>query len=258
LSRIFSELSPNPEALTDEGRQFLNSIQQLKSRTLTPGIPANSDPTFPSQIQSGSSSTVKLSLDPKSNLIAVKTVKHRDYTELIRRETAILKELEHPLVIALRHDISSNSAVVTEFVGNGSLASYFRSHSGLSRANRIAKIIAGVALAMRFLHRRDVVHRDLTPENILLDWDWTVKIADFGGSVSRDEQAVPCQASINSRYRAPECYDGTFLFASDVFAFGLILFELLTGRPVFPENLPWPKIAYLVAVGNAECERLNH
>jgi hypothetical protein len=135
LSRIFRELFPNPDALTDEGRQFLNSIQQLKSRALMVGIPTLSDPVFPCQIPSGFSSTVKLSLDSKSNLIAVKTAKYQSYTELIRRETAMLKELEHPLVITLRHDISSNSAVVTEFVGNGSLASHFQSQSGLIRAN---------------------------------------------------------------------------------------------------------------------------
>jgi hypothetical protein len=56
------------------------------------------------------------------------------------------------------------------------------------------------------------------------------------------------------KHRAPECYDGTLLCASDVFAFGLILFELLTGEPVFLESLPTCRIAYIVTMEHARAE----
>jgi serine/threonine protein kinase len=49
---------------------------------------------------------------------------------------------------------------------------------------RIGKIIVGIALAMRYLHGCGIVHRDRRPENVLLDWDWNPRIADFGHSVS--------------------------------------------------------------------------
>jgi serine/threonine protein kinase len=167
---------------------------------------------------------------------------------LIHREADILTALKHPLVLELRaRTAGATPSIVTEFAGNDSLASFFTGDDQrrLRDPNRIAKVIAGIALAMRFVHSRGVAHRDLNPDNILLDWDWTVRIAVFGHSASLD--ALPLKRSIapdiGSRYLAPECYDGTFRCASDVFAFGLILFEILVGRPAFPERLPAWKIA---------------
>jgi serine/threonine protein kinase len=98
---------------------------------------------------------------------------------------------------------------------------------------------------MRFVHSRDVVHRNLTPDSILLDWDWTVRIADFGQSCTVDHHGWP---SIDFRYCAPECYDGHFKQAGDVFSFGLILFEIVTGAPAFPQHLQKLEIACRVAV----------
>jgi serine/threonine protein kinase len=107
---------------------------------------------------------------------------------------------------------------------------------------------------MRFVHSRGVRHRDLSPDNILLDWDWNVRIADFGRSSSLDVPDPSDALSLDSRYLAPECYDGTFRYASDVFAFGLILFEILTGRPAFPESLTPLQIAFAVAIAGARPE----
>jgi serine/threonine protein kinase len=126
--------------------------------------------------------------------------------------------------------------------------------------NRITKIIVGIALAMRFVHSRGLIHRDLKPENILLDWDWTVRIADFGHSIWSNESRhysliardmeFKCP-SIDPYYLAPECYQhGRHLQASDVFSFGLILYELLAGRPAFPNGLTHNQVAFKIAVEN--------
>jgi serine/threonine protein kinase len=113
---------------------------------------------------------------------------------------------------------------------------------------------------MRFAHSRGAVHRDLNPTNIWLDWDWTVRIAEFGQSASLDappltrpDSAMDCPF-IGSRYLAPERYDGTFRYASDVFAFGLILFEILSARPAFPESLNRRQIAFTIAIEDARPE----
>jgi serine/threonine protein kinase len=141
---------------------------------------------------------MKLTLDPKSNPIALKTTTTPECADLIRREADILRELKHPLVLELSETPACRGAIVTADAGQGSLAGHFTAESELRRPNRFAKIVTSIAIATRFAHSRAVTHCDLKPENILLDWNWNVRIAGFRRSSSSD---VP------SRYLAPECYD---------------------------------------------------
>jgi serine/threonine protein kinase len=184
--------------------------------------------------------------------------------ELIRREASILKTFKHPLILQFQQLIfetsDHNSAIVTEFIKNGSLASHLpwdksSDKCDLRGANRIVRILVGIALAMRFLHSRGVIHRDLKPANILLDWDWTVRIADFGQSILLINPEIPSlihpkatkgMPFVDSYYLAPECYDNRYSQRSDVFSFGLILYELLTGQPAFPKDLPLIEIVCMV------------
>jgi serine/threonine protein kinase len=147
---------------------------------------------------------------------------------------------------------------VTEFAGNGSLANHLSSAEyPLHGANRITRILVGIALAMRFLHSRGFVHCDLKPDNILLDWDWNVRIADFGQSISLNNPEIPSVTHsevmdgmlfVGSYYLAPECYDNDYSQMSDVFSFGLILYELLTGQPVFSKEMTSHEIVFKVVV----------
>jgi serine/threonine protein kinase len=217
----------------------------------------------PDEIKSGCSSVVRIALDSELNPIAVKKAKNPACAIMIHREASILTAMKHPLVLGLRALIPGHApSIVTELAGNGSLASLLTADDQrLWRSpNRIAKVIAGIALAMRFAHSRGTIHRDLGPENILLDWDWTVRIADFGDSTSLDappligpDRPKHCPSG-DCRYLAPERYDGPFRCASDVFAFGLILFEILAARPVFPESLNRWQIAWMVAIEGARPE----
>jgi TPR repeat protein len=263
LTELFRPFLENPEPLDDDDRQLLGSLQRIKAATATATAPPAGAAFVPHEIHRGRSSVVRIALDSESNPIVVKKAKDPDCAALIRREGDILTALKHPLVIELRARIpGATPSIVTEFAGNGSLAGFFKADAqgALRRPNRIAKVIAGIALAMRFVHSRGVIHRDLNPDNILLDWDWTVRIADFGRSSSLD--APPLIRSdelrhwpvVDSRHLAPECYDDTFRCASDVFAFGLILFEILIGRPVFPERLDPLQITFMVAIEGAQPE----
>jgi serine/threonine protein kinase len=159
--------------------------------------------------------------------------------------------LNHPLIVGFEQYIPAtqhqHAMIITEFVPNGSLSDYLSSSANSkeiirSGGTRVAKIVLGIVLAMRYLHSRGIIHGDLKPENILLDWDWIVRICDFCLSVSSEGSDAEfddnsCQRSLDARYSGPECFNNEPTLKSDVFSFGLILYELLTGKPVFSPDL---------------------
>jgi serine/threonine protein kinase len=191
---------------------------------------------------SGGVGRVSIEYDADRLLVAVKTARGAE------RENGILETLKHPLVLqAIRFDPAAKRgpAIATEFVGNGSLADRLPGSenfatSGLRGPTRIAKIIVSIALAMRFVHSRGFIHCNLTPDAVLLDWDWNVRISHFGSAVAPDDPEITDSASVNAgdaRYRAPECYENEAVPESDVFSFGLIRFEIAAGRPVFARTM---------------------
>jgi hypothetical protein len=128
-------------------------------------------------------STVVFEKNPESQLTAVKTKLVLGKDELIQREIEILKTMNHPLVVRLFHSETDREkpAVVTKFVENGSLADHLPDAKNnhlclLTGPTHIARIIAGIVLALQYVHLQGIIHCDLTPDNILLDRDWNVRI----------------------------------------------------------------------------------
>jgi sterile alpha motif and leucine zipper-containing kinase AZK len=164
---------------------------------------------------------------------------------LIEREVKFVKRLNHPLVVNFRQHFpgteDGKSAIKTEFVSNGSLADHLPNlcnfdRCGLRGSTRIAKIISGIVLAMRYIHSCGIIHRSLPPANILLDWNWNIRITNFGHSHSCEHSAVGLLFG-DPRCPPPEVYFDVIVPENDVFSFGLILYELIVGRSAFPYDM---------------------
>jgi serine/threonine protein kinase len=98
----------------------------------------------------------------------------------------------------------------------------------------IAIMIVGIVLGMRYSHSKNLIHRDLKPGNLLIDDRYRIRICDFGSARHEDGGASLALLLGTPRYIAPELYRGMKAERNgDVFAFGLIVYEILVGKVVF-------------------------
>ncbi|OHT13873.1 hypothetical protein TRFO_15897 [Tritrichomonas foetus] len=102
-------------------------------------------------------------------------------------------------------------------------------------------IITGITFGMKFLHSYNIFHRDLKPGNILLDPELHPKIADFGSSKFSDPKHAYTQTQRYGTlfYMSPESHiDNHYGLESDVYSFGIMLFEILTAKPAYDMTKP--------------------
>jgi serine/threonine-protein kinase len=162
-----------------------------------------------------------------------------------RVEAEAVARLQHPNIVQV-HDVGQHAGspfLVLELVEGQNLAQRI---SGTPQPARwAAEIVEKIARAVHAAHHQGVVHRDLTPSNILLTDDGTPKIADFGlaklviGGGERRTQTGEIVGTPS--YMAPEQASGRLGeigAATDVYALGAILYELITGRPPFKGESP--------------------
>lgn len=182
----------------------------------------------------------QLSLDRE---VAVKVVRRELLTEewfveRLEREARLLARLRNPHLVTV-HDFlrlpDGTAAVVMELVEGGNLRDRLRGAASGLPSDEALTIIRQVASALAVAHAEGVVHRDIKPENILLDSEARVRVSDFGMALSLAPGAPRLTrtgaAAGTPGYLAPEQFTGTATDARvDIFALGVLLYEMLTGR----------------------------
>jgi tetratricopeptide (TPR) repeat protein len=158
------------------------------------------------------------------------------------REATILKALDHPHIIKLIESCQGEFVhyIVLEHVQGELVSNLLRSHHPLP-IDRSVKLVKQLGSALAAAHARDIIHRDIRPENLLVQSTTNVlKILDFG--VARTDDAL-LQTSTGKfvgtlQYAAPEQMQGGPVDPrADIYAVGLVFYELLTGRsPIVPES----------------------
>jgi serine/threonine protein kinase len=148
---------------------------------------------------------------------------------LIVRAVDVLRQLRHPNVLGLVGYYGATdekpAAVLSEWASRGPLSAAI--YGAEANPTERMKVVAGIVLGMRYLHARGIMHRDLRPSKILLDKEGSVKIGGVnpGGVFGRGWGS--------GAYLAPEVGEGQFTEAGDVYAFGIILWEIAKGEEAY-------------------------
>jgi serine/threonine protein kinase len=192
---------------------------------------------------------------PVGQLVALKELSHQQApTSEFLRELWFLITLQHPNIVAclaLEHT-PTGRYLVMDYCEGGTLRSLLKQNSPLRLLEGL-QLIIGVLTGLEYAHRRGVVHCDIKPENILLTLGprgWLPRLSDFGIArrlpeigTTRLHQEISPDATIGSpAYMAPERFYGLYSPMSDVYAVGILLFELLMGYRPFsgtPGDLTW-------------------
>jgi WD40 repeat protein len=186
---------------------------------------------------------------PLNRLVALKLVlagKHAQPAALLRFriESEAVAALAHPNIVQL-HEVGEADGcpyLTLEYVEGGTLAHRLKEKPFPPR--QAAELVRVLALAMDYAHRRGVVHRDLKPANVLLTAEGEPKISDFGlAKRLHGEQGQTATGDVlgTPSYMAPEQAQGRTREigpATDAYALGAILYNLLTGQPPFEGATP--------------------
>ncbi|XP_006834147.1 PREDICTED: NUAK family SNF1-like kinase 2 [Chrysochloris asiatica] len=192
----------------------------------------------------GTYGKVKKARESSGRLVAIKSIrkdKIKDEQDLmhIRREIEIMSSLNHPHIISI-HEVFENSSkivIVMEFASRGDLYDYISERQRLSERDA-RHFFRQIVSAVSYCHQNGVVHRDLKLENILLDANGNIKIADFGLSNQYHQDKFLQTFCGSPLYASPEIVNGKPYMGPEVdsWSLGVLLYILVHGTMPFDGN----------------------
>ncbi|MGF2615603.1 Stk1 family PASTA domain-containing Ser/Thr kinase [Rossellomorea vietnamensis] len=160
-----------------------------------------------------------------------------EFIKRFQREAQSATSLAHPNIVSI-YDVGEEDDIyyiVMEYVSGMTLKQYIQKHSPISIEKAI-DIMRQLTSAIAHAHQNHIVHRDIKPQNILIDHDGTVKITDFGIAMALSSTSITQTNSVlgSVHYLSPEqARGGMATRKSDIYSLGIVMFELLSGRLPF-------------------------
>ncbi|RHN53263.1 putative protein kinase RLK-Pelle-DLSV family [Medicago truncatula] len=239
---LFQELSsPKNVAITQEGE--LISSDQLLFMTLATIKAGTDDFSNTNKLGQGGFGAVYKGVLPDGNEIAVKRLSKKSWQgiEEFKNEIILIAKLQHKNLVKLLGCVleGEEKILVYEFMSNRSLDQFIFDPNKRPKLDwkTCYGIIGGIARGLLYLHeesRLKIIHRDLKPNNVLLDHELVAKISDFGMArmFSENQNTANTKRVVGTHgYMAPEyAMEGLFSVKSDVFSFGVIMLEIISGK----------------------------
>jgi serine/threonine protein kinase len=201
-----------------------------------------------SELGKGAMGIVYLAKDPAiGRLVAIKTIRVTsggdeedtlEFRERFVREAQTAGILSHPNIVTI-HDIGEDPDTQTSYIAmeyiEGKNIKMLLSEKTKFPFEQVSEIVAEVADALDYAHRKGIIHRDVKPANIIITTDGKVKITDFGiAKIASSNLTTTGQFLGTPNYMSPEQVSGSPVDGrSDLFSLGVVLYELLTSRKPF-------------------------
>lgn len=198
-------------------------------------------------IARGGMSTVYRCVDLRLGRALAAKVMHEQYSQdavfihRFRREARAMAQLTHPNLVNV-YDFSAEGDpvyLIMELITGGTLRE-LTAERGPMPPHAALAVMRSVLTGLMAVHDKGLVHRDIKPDNVLINGDHTVKLADFGLVRATSSQTVTSNQIVGTvSYLSPEQVTGASITpASDVYSAGIVLFELLTGTVPFSGDTP--------------------
>lgn len=175
-----------------------------------------------------------------SRFVAIKVLKQEfsedsSFVTKFRAEAQSAAGLEHPNIVNI-YDVGSENGlyyIVMEYVEGITLKTYIEKKGQLS-FKESASIAIQVARGIEAAHNKNIIHRDIKPQNIILSTDGKVKVTDFGIAKATSSNTISSDVMGSVHYASPEQARNGFVDGrSDIYSLGIVMFEMVTGRVPF-------------------------